>query len=260
MTITSLVFRRSLIEKMQEFTSLYGAVGDYDWTMRLGLFTDVLYIPELLATWRVYQGQATGDHMSPQVTERLLAIAQKNLHAFLQSDRGETLKPPINPRRILADLQNDHAASLYKQVRVRQPMSETLRAAYQAVQHYPLYPYRKLLRRLSGNRLFSYQPKKGAIAQQWAKQYGLQWPPQRVELSLGAAETLASLENVAGDFPGPPLRGGVRTPHPRIRVLEIFAPIHWGTRKSKNLCIRCVLLCNRNEYSKQATIARTVEQ
>jgi len=214
MTITSLVLRRSLIEKMKGFTSLYGAVGDYDWTMRLGLFTDVFYIPELLATWRVYQGQATGDHMSPQVTERLLAIAKANLNEFLQSDRAGTLKQAIHSQQVLADLQNDHAASLYRQVRVAQRMDETLGAAYQAVQHYPLYPVRKLLRRLSGNRLFSYQPKKGPIAQQWVNQYGLQWPPQKVALPWEVAEASASLENVAGGLPpGPPLRGVLTPPH-----------------------------------------------
>jgi glycosyltransferase involved in cell wall biosynthesis len=173
MTITSLVFRRSLIDKLQGFTSLYGAVGDYDWTMRLGLVTDVLYVPELLATWRVYQGQATDDCTSPQVTEKLLAIAQSNLDAFAQSKQAHQIKKPIDKNQILSDLLNEHAASLYRQIRQTKSTSEAQKALYLAFKHYPLYPAKKILRRLSGNRLYSYQPEKAAIAHQWIEQYGL---------------------------------------------------------------------------------------
>jgi glycosyltransferase involved in cell wall biosynthesis len=173
MTITSLVFRRSLIDKLQGFTSSYGAVGDYDWTMRLSLVTDVLYLPKLLATWRVYQGQATDDCTSPQVTEKLLAIAQTNLDTFAQSKQAQQIKKPIDKNQILSDLLNEHAASLYRQIRQTKSTSEAQKALYLALKHYPLYPAKKLLRRLSGNRLYSYQPEKAAIAHQWIEQYGL---------------------------------------------------------------------------------------
>ncbi|UBF27181.1 glycosyltransferase [Kovacikia minuta CCNUW1] len=184
MTITALVFRRSVIDQLKGFTSLYGAVGDYDWTMRLGLTTDVLYLPELLATWRVYEGQATDDCTSPQVTEKLLTIAQTNLDRLVQSQPMYPLKRPINRNQMLSDLRNEHAAALYKQVRRSKSIPEIQKNLYPALKQCPLYPVKKLLRRLSGNRLYSYQPEKAAIAHQWIEQYGLDFVKPRSPDSL----------------------------------------------------------------------------
>ena len=47
-TMNSLVFRKNIIEKMNGFSSSYGSAGDYDWSMRLSFYTDVLYIPEFI--------------------------------------------------------------------------------------------------------------------------------------------------------------------------------------------------------------------
>ncbi|MGA7937464.1 MAG: hypothetical protein WCA35_28190, partial [Kovacikia sp.] len=180
MTITSLVFRQSVIAKLAGFTSRYGVVGDYDWTMRLGLVTDVLYLPELLATWRVYPGQATGDCASPQVTEALLAIGKANLGRGIQSDLDRPIKQPIDQKQLLSDLHKEHAASLYKRIRQATSIAEVGSAAYLALKPYPLYPVQKLLRRLSGNRFYSYHPEKAAIALEWIEHYGLLWPPLKV--------------------------------------------------------------------------------
>lgn len=173
-TITSLVFRRRVIEGLGEFSSSYGAIGDYDWTMRLGLYTDILFIPKLLATWRVYTGQATEDAMMPHITSNLLAIAQKNLELLKRSGKDRTFKHPPDDREILSDLRNEHACSLYRAIVASKTLTQALKHLSSLLKHYPLYPIKKLLNRLSHNQLYSY-PGRTSFAHQLIATYGLSW-------------------------------------------------------------------------------------
>jgi glycosyltransferase involved in cell wall biosynthesis len=185
-TITSLVFRRNLISKMQGFSSAYGAVGDYDWTMRLGLFSDVLYVPKLLATWRLYEEQATQqDCFSPQVTEKLLAIAQDNLDVLSQMNQANDLKQPINTAQILSNLSGEHALGLYKQIGAVASFSNALKSTFTAVKKYPAYPakyiFKKISERIDPSKLRPFYYKNTA-AHKLIHDYGLQWPPTPVEI------------------------------------------------------------------------------
>lgn len=173
-TITSLVFRCRVIEKLGEFPSNYGAIGDYDWTMRLGLYTNILFIPKLLATWRVYTGQATEDAMMPHITENLLAIAQKNLELLRLTGKDRAFKHPPDDREILADLHNEHACSLYRAIAASKSPAQTLKYLSSLVKNYPLYPIKKLLNRISRNQLYPY-PGRTSFARQIIKNYGLDW-------------------------------------------------------------------------------------
>lgn len=179
-TITSLVFRRRLIEPMQGFPVEYGAIGDYDWTMRLGLHTDILYLPQRLATWRVYSGQATEDCMLPHITENLLAIAQKNLDLLKRSEQIQTFKQPIVDRQILWDLYDEQACSLYRSLQFSNSWIDKGRQIQKLMQSYPLYPLKKILNRLSGNRLCAYLGRE-QLARQLIQTYGLPWPPQPID-------------------------------------------------------------------------------
>ena len=183
-TITSLVFRHRLVEKVGGFSTNYGAIADYDWTMRLGLYTDVLYIPKLLATWRVYNGQATEDCMLPHITAMLLAIAQKNLAQFKSSHFAQTFKQPIHDQRILADLYNEHACSLYRSIKSAQSRSQAWEYMIALFQNYPLYPIKKSLSRFFHNRLYSYQGRT-AFARRLIETYGLSWLPTPVDIPSG---------------------------------------------------------------------------
>jgi len=58
-SLTQLLIRHSLIEKIGLFRSSWGSIGDFEWGMRAGLVTNTIYIPEALASWRVHEHQAT---------------------------------------------------------------------------------------------------------------------------------------------------------------------------------------------------------
>ena len=175
-TITSLVFRRRLIEKLSGFRTAYGSSGDFDWTMRMGLFTDVLYIPELLATWRFYQEQATNQTTRLRKQTASLAVATNNLNYFLQTERSRTLKRLIQPEHLLANFLDEHASSLYEQAFMSKTISERLNHATSALSTYPLYPAKKIINRLSRNKLYAY-PRRLDLAKKFIETYGLQWSP-----------------------------------------------------------------------------------
>ncbi len=180
-TITSLVFRRSLIPKMGGFSSLYGTVGDYDWGMRLGLFSDILYIPELLATWRVYEGQATQNLDSPLNRERRLKIAKSNFDLFIEMSGLYDLKKIPKKQIILQDFYDGCASSLLKKSNYQNSF-ELLKNLSTLARNYPYYPLRKIITRLSQGRLYKYQSYNIEFAQRLIEEYHLAWPPAPIDI------------------------------------------------------------------------------
>ncbi len=59
-SMTQVLVRRTLFDKVGLFPTEWNAVGDAAWQMKAGLAADVCYIPEKLATWRYYEGQGSG--------------------------------------------------------------------------------------------------------------------------------------------------------------------------------------------------------
>ena len=179
-TITSLVFRRRLIDKMQGFRTIYGSSGDFDWTMRLGLFTDILYIPKLLATWRRYAGQAT--LLAPILASQKahISIAQNNLRDFIGTEQAQALLQPVNPHRLLEDFFNRHASILLQQTMTAKTARNAIHHAFPLIMHYPLYIPKKLINRISFNKLYPYSNSM-ELAQEYIRDYGLKWPPLQIK-------------------------------------------------------------------------------
>lgn len=58
-TVTSILFRRALLDEIGFFPENKMSIADFEWGIRAPLFTDTIHIPEPLATWRIRRGQAT---------------------------------------------------------------------------------------------------------------------------------------------------------------------------------------------------------
>jgi glycosyltransferase involved in cell wall biosynthesis len=58
-SVTQLFISRKLFEQVGLFATNFGAKADFEWCMRASLFTNVLHIPEYLATWRTHDNQLT---------------------------------------------------------------------------------------------------------------------------------------------------------------------------------------------------------
>lgn len=177
-TITSLVFRSRLIPKIGGFSSQYGSAGDFDWTMRLGLLTDVLYIPELLATWRIYEGQATQNLHSSLHRRRTLNLARSNLSLLKANGLHKLKSSTLNQRGLLLNFNDGYATSLRREMLSSKSLLNAFASLYTLLTNCPSYPLRKIINRLSQDRLFRYHGDKFAFAQSLINEYGLQCPLQ----------------------------------------------------------------------------------
>lgn len=58
-SLTQLLIRRTVFDEVGLFRADWGAVSDFEWDVRASLLTNVLHLPETVATWRIHAGQAT---------------------------------------------------------------------------------------------------------------------------------------------------------------------------------------------------------
>jgi hypothetical protein len=58
-SITQLLIRRSLLERIGLFEPTWGSVGDFHWSMRAGLAASCIHVPDTWGGWRLHTGQAT---------------------------------------------------------------------------------------------------------------------------------------------------------------------------------------------------------
>src|SRR5262245_44541433 len=58
-SITQLLIRRSLFDRIGFFERTWGSVGDFNWAMRAGLVANTVHVPDTWGGWRVHAGQST---------------------------------------------------------------------------------------------------------------------------------------------------------------------------------------------------------
>lgn len=60
-SLTQLLIRRSLFDKIGLFRTDWGSIGDFEWGMRASLVCNTFHLPKTLATWRRHPEQATAN-------------------------------------------------------------------------------------------------------------------------------------------------------------------------------------------------------
>ena len=88
-SLTQLLIRRSVFDRVGRFLTEFGSIGDYEWDMRASLVTDTIHIPEYLATWRLHHDQATGDE--------LLRLAKSSGQFLNMADTALATASRLNP-------------------------------------------------------------------------------------------------------------------------------------------------------------------
>jgi hypothetical protein len=58
-SITQLLLRRCLFDRVGMFESMWGSVGDFNWTMRATLVANTVHVPDTWGGWRIHPIQAT---------------------------------------------------------------------------------------------------------------------------------------------------------------------------------------------------------
>jgi glycosyltransferase involved in cell wall biosynthesis len=190
-TITSLVFRRRVIENLGGFGLGYGSVSDYDWTMRLGLYSDVLYVPDLLATWRKYGEQADAQTNELDRRSNEFKIAQKNLDLFLNDKQFIDLTQSycIQSRRILDGSRDGYSSARYAAAisQMKDSLVGGIKSASEATLYDPTYVYRKLIRRISQNKFFIYD--RDLFLKEIFNDLELNWKPNSIlfDIAIGVS-------------------------------------------------------------------------
>jgi hypothetical protein len=58
-SLTQLLIRRSLFDRIGLFEARWGSVGDFNWGMRAGLTASTVHVPDTWGGWRIHANQAT---------------------------------------------------------------------------------------------------------------------------------------------------------------------------------------------------------
>jgi glycosyltransferase involved in cell wall biosynthesis len=58
-SITQLLIRRSLFDRIGFFERIWGSIGDFNWSMRAGLVASTVHVPDTWGGWRVHASQST---------------------------------------------------------------------------------------------------------------------------------------------------------------------------------------------------------
>ena len=60
-SITQLLIRRTLFDRVGVFSAKWGSIGDFNWGMRAALTSSTFHVPDTWAGWRVHSKQATSN-------------------------------------------------------------------------------------------------------------------------------------------------------------------------------------------------------
>jgi hypothetical protein len=58
-SVTQLLIRRSLFDRIGFYPTQWGSVGDFHWNLRAGLTASAVHVPDTWASWRMHDEQAT---------------------------------------------------------------------------------------------------------------------------------------------------------------------------------------------------------
>lgn len=180
-TITAVVFRRSLLDRIGLFRTDRGSQADEEWEMRAALASDIAFVPEKLATWRVHGDQATG---------KLKSVNRTNLdclEAVLNDDAAgipdDWKRVPRWREKITHICRTEHLDSfgLYRNVLRRNPKL-FINALVGALRREPGFALRQAVRGFPWSPGMSPDPI--AYARELIELLGCAWPPRDVGSGL----------------------------------------------------------------------------
>jgi hypothetical protein len=181
-TMNSLLFRRRLLGRVGYFTTEFGSFGDIDWTLRSSLATDIAWVPQSLAGFRLHKGQATPKIFGPAQWNLLRQVQQRVLRDERAGIPAGWKTMPQWEKQLMAFCRSNYLYSLklHRQHAVRNPR-EFLAHCWDGAWHEPRWLLGRVLRGLtaSGDDAIDLV----SHARELIKLFKASWPPKGVENS-----------------------------------------------------------------------------
>jgi hypothetical protein len=178
-SITSVVFRRRLIEKIGYFRTDCGTCADRLWAMKAALVTDTISIPDSLATWRQHPMQASGKRLSIKMVRRNWMLSAETLSACEDRMPDQWKREARWRERILRNVRGQYFKRIgLDRTTLRASPLEFLRGLAYASLHDPGYLRRRIASGLTWN-----QDDFGNEEQylrQSIQDWHVPWPPEYV--------------------------------------------------------------------------------
>jgi hypothetical protein len=114
-SLTQLLIRRSVFERIGLFETSFGSNGDFEWGLRAAWFVSTVHVPRKLATWRAHSAQSTKDAFI------FSAAGWKQRCAMVESARRSLARIPGSGRLPQARL----LTSFYRLEQLRFALRET---------------------------------------------------------------------------------------------------------------------------------------
>lgn len=178
-TMSSVMFRRSLIEKTGLFSTAHGSTADVGWAMRASLNSDVAYVPEKLATWRWHAGQATAGLTEVELTRQIVLQLVDLLDNCRDKLPAHWMEIEGWRERILRAARCRHLDSyrLYRGRALQEPAGFA-RNLMEAMSHEPGFATKQLLNLFRARPDLDIDP--AAEALDLIRRFGVPWPPVAV--------------------------------------------------------------------------------
>jgi GT2 family glycosyltransferase len=106
-SLTQLLIRKSLFDRIGFFATDLGSVADFEWEMRATLLSDVVHVPEFLASWRFHSTQATTEDglKAAKGAGRFITMARRAYTAACRLEPG--LRRQIDFSRLLRVMERE---------------------------------------------------------------------------------------------------------------------------------------------------------
>ena len=178
-SITSVLFRRRLIDKIGLFRTDCGTCADRLWAMKAALVTDTISIPDCLATWRQHSLQASSKRLSINMVRRNWKLSAETLSECEARLPGEWKEDTQWRERILRNARGQYFKRIgLDRATLQAKPWEFLQGMAYASLHEPGYLMRRLAIGLTWNQ--STFGNEEQYLRQLIQDWRIPWPPEPI--------------------------------------------------------------------------------
>lgn len=174
-TFPAVLFRRRLLQRTGLFPTEYGSYGDVAWRVKALLYSDVVYTPECLASWRWHDDQAT-TKLPDNRHELVYRLTRETLEQNASRIPAQWRKDSDWMHKVLLYLRHEYLMHYHLN---RTALKQTPASFLAGVARCAVKEPRYLLRRLSTGLTWNapeYRPR-SAHVQRLIREWGVTWPP-----------------------------------------------------------------------------------